>query len=146
LRKARPGSLGGIFTSNLVEHLEPAELAGLLDLACSRLKAGGRLALITSNAKCLGVHADAFYTALDHRRLYPLDLLAALLRERGMDILTAVEDEDSRRQGPLRRLVRLLRRLLVGPYFGPPEIYLAAVKTGRSARPGSGHLTFRRNK
>lgn len=37
-------------------------------------------------------------------------------------------DGDTRPQGLVRRLIRSIRTLLVGPYFGPSEIFAFARK------------------
>ncbi len=131
LPRQAPGSFDGFFCSNLVEHLPPRDLERFLDLACGRLAPGGTLVLVTANPRCLGIHADSFWQDITHQRFYPLPLLRRLLEERGLRVVEAKADERLRPQSPHRRLVRALRTLLVGDYFGPPEIYIAAVKPVR---------------
>jgi len=128
LAKQKPGSFDGFFCSNLVEHLPPQAFERFLDLACGRLAKGGKLVLVTANPRCLGIHADSFWHDITHQRFYPLPLLCRLLEERGMQVVEAQADERLRPQTPHRRLVRALRTALIGDYFGPPEIYIAAVK------------------
>jgi 2-polyprenyl-3-methyl-5-hydroxy-6-metoxy-1,4-benzoquinol methylase len=41
LESLEPGSLGGIFCAHVVEHLHPSRLVRLLELAATRLRAGG---------------------------------------------------------------------------------------------------------
>jgi SAM-dependent methyltransferase len=115
-----------IFCSNVVEHLTPESLLELLDLAAARLPQGGKLGICTANPQCLGIHADSFWRDLTHVRFYPLSLLSQLLEERGFKLIAAAPDEDTRPRSLLRNLLRRFRTLLVGNYFGPPEIYILA--------------------
>jgi O-antigen chain-terminating methyltransferase len=131
LARQKPASFDGFFCSNLVEHLAPRDFERFLDLACGRLAKGGTLVLVTANPRCLGIHADSFWHDITHQRFYPLPLLRRLLEERGLKVVEAKADERLRPQSPHRRLVRALRTALVGDYFGPPEIYIAAIKPGR---------------
>jgi O-antigen chain-terminating methyltransferase len=121
-------SFDGFFCSNLVEHLDLAKLEALLDQAARLLSPGGRVLLATANPECLGVMAGAFWNDPTHVRPYPPAALAGLLQARGFAVLEAGPDENSRGSGPLRSLVRALRTRLVGPHFGPPEIYVLARK------------------
>jgi O-antigen chain-terminating methyltransferase len=130
LARQKPGGFDGFFCSNLVEHLPPKDFERFLDLACGRLARGGTLVLVTANPRCLGIQADSFWHDITHQRFYPLPLLRRLLEQRGMRVVEARADERLRPQSPHRRLVRALRTALIGDYFGPPEIYIAAVKPG----------------
>jgi hypothetical protein len=128
LAKAGAGSFDGFFCSNVVEHLTVEKTSRLLDLACARLKPGGTLALMTGNSRCLAWVTDIIWHELSHVRPYPLELLSEMLLARGLEIVAAEEDERGRPQGPLRKLARLLKTKMIGPFFGPPEILVVARK------------------
>jgi O-antigen chain-terminating methyltransferase len=80
LREQEAGSLGGVFAAQVVEHLPPAVLQGLLAAAHSALRPGGLLVLETVNAASALAFLDVFIRDLTHQRpLHPdtLRFLAA---------------------------------------------------------------------
>jgi O-antigen chain-terminating methyltransferase len=77
-------SLGGIFCSQLVEHLPPERLPEMLKLAVSRLERGGVIAIETPNPECLAIFATHFYLDPTHTRPVPHPLLAFYLEEFGV--------------------------------------------------------------
>jgi len=128
LRALKSDEVDGIHCSNLLEHL-PVDQARALVVECSRVLPGqGRLLLSTSNASCLGVVAGAFWDDEQHVRPYTRRLLVAWAESAGFQVLSCGPDEYSRPQGPGRRLLRLLRRLAIGPFFEAPELLLKAQK------------------
>jgi O-antigen chain-terminating methyltransferase len=64
------GSLGGIFSAQVVEHLEPAYLLRLLELAFHKLRPGGRLVLETLNPACWVAFFDSYIRDITH--VWPL--------------------------------------------------------------------------
>ncbi len=69
------GSLGGVFSAQMVEHLETRDVPGLFDLAADALAPDGKLVIETINPESLVVFASAFYVDLGHLRpLHPLTL------------------------------------------------------------------------
>jgi O-antigen chain-terminating methyltransferase len=68
LESLAPRSLGGIFAAQLVEHLTPAGVARLFELAGTRLMPGGVLLVETINPQSLFVFANALYVDLGHIR------------------------------------------------------------------------------
>ncbi len=67
------GSLGGIFSSHMIEHLEIPDVPRLFELAADALAPGGRLVIETPNPRSLYIFAWAFYIDLGHLRpLHPL--------------------------------------------------------------------------
>jgi O-antigen chain-terminating methyltransferase len=80
LRDQGPGSLGGVFAAQVVEHLEPAVLQSLLAEAHRSLRPGGVLLLETVNAASAFAFLEVFIRDLTHERpLHPdtLRFLAA---------------------------------------------------------------------
>jgi O-antigen chain-terminating methyltransferase len=74
-----PGSAGGIFAAQLVEHLPPRVLGGFLEGCCRALRPGGRLVLETVNPRSLVALVEAFYRDLTHEKpLHPETLDFAL--------------------------------------------------------------------
>jgi O-antigen chain-terminating methyltransferase len=69
------GTLGGIFSAQMIEHLEIRDVPGFFELAADALAPGGRLVVETINPESLIVFASAFYVDLGHLRpLHPLTL------------------------------------------------------------------------
>ena len=60
-------SLGGIFAAQVVEHLEPAYLLRLLDLAFDKLRPGGTLVLETLNPACWTAFFESYIRDITHR-------------------------------------------------------------------------------
>lgn len=75
LRSREPGSLGGAFSAQMIEHLEPSEVPAFFEAAADALAPGGVLVVETINPGSLFVFASAFYVDLSHMRpLHPLTL------------------------------------------------------------------------
>jgi O-antigen chain-terminating methyltransferase len=75
LAATEPGSLGGMFCCQMVEHLDPAEVPGFFELSLRALAPGAPLVVETINPESLFVFAHAFYVDLGHLRpLHPLTL------------------------------------------------------------------------
>lgn len=79
LRRLEPGSVDGVFCSQVVEHLSTTELVTLLQLAHRRLAPGGRIVVETPNPESLSIFATFFYVDLTHTRpLHPEALVWAM--------------------------------------------------------------------
>jgi O-antigen chain-terminating methyltransferase len=63
-------ALGGIFSAQVVEHLEPGYLLRLLDLAFHKLRPGGVLVLETLNPACWAAFFDSYIRDITH--VWPL--------------------------------------------------------------------------
>ena len=66
LARLADDSLGGIFCSQMIEHLEPQVLVALVQLASSKLRSGGPFVAETLNPACLTIFSGAFYLDLTH--------------------------------------------------------------------------------
>ncbi|MBA4394899.1 MAG: hypothetical protein C0407_15210 [Desulfobacca sp.] len=65
--KALPDqSLGGIFLSQVIEHLKPEVLRELVRVSFTKLVPGGSLVAETINPQCLSTFSGAFYLDLSH--------------------------------------------------------------------------------
>jgi SAM-dependent methyltransferase len=81
-------SLGGIFSAQVVEHLEPAYLLRFLELAFHKLRPGGRLVLETLNPACWVAFFDSYIRDITH--VWPLhpDTLKYLVTASGFTSAT----------------------------------------------------------
>lgn len=73
------GSLGGIFSAQMIEHLELSDVPRFFELAADALAPGGVLIVETLNPRSLFVFAHAMYVDLGHSRPlhpYALEFLA----------------------------------------------------------------------
>jgi SAM-dependent methyltransferase len=69
------GSLGGIFSAQVVEHLQPGYLLQFLELAFHKLRPGGRLVLETLNPACWVAFFDSYIRDITHvGPLHPVTL------------------------------------------------------------------------
>jgi O-antigen chain-terminating methyltransferase len=65
-------SLGGLFAAQVVEHLEPAYLTGLLDAAHAKLRPGSPIVLETINPACWFAFFESYVRDITHvRPLHP---------------------------------------------------------------------------
>ncbi|MFN7920593.1 MAG: class I SAM-dependent methyltransferase [Bryobacteraceae bacterium] len=76
-------SLGGIFCSQVVEHLPPPRLPEFIRLAAAKLDHGAPIAIETPNPECLAIFATHFYLDPTHTRPIPAALLQFYLQEAG---------------------------------------------------------------
>lgn len=72
-----------IFSSQVVEHLDPARLPAMIGLCATRLRRGGLLAIETPNPECLAIFATHFYLDPTHTRPVPHPLMAFYMEEAG---------------------------------------------------------------
>lgn len=83
LAERPPGSLGGIFAAQVIEHLPPRRWQRLMELASTRLAPGGRLVLETINPLSLYALVRAYVADPTHVRPVHPDLIAFLARRAG---------------------------------------------------------------
>jgi O-antigen chain-terminating methyltransferase len=83
LSESPDGSLGGIVCCQVVEHLPPARLPEMIQLAHAKLRVGGLFAFETPNPECLAIFATHFYIDPTHRHPIPPALATFYLEEAG---------------------------------------------------------------
>lgn len=83
LKDLPDSSLGGVYCSQVVEHLAPSRLPVLVQLIGKKLRAGGLVAFETPNPECLAIFATHFYIDPTHTRPVPAVLLRFYLEEAG---------------------------------------------------------------
>jgi len=79
LRGVPRGSLGGLFAAQVVEHLEPAYLTRLLEVAFEALRPGAPIVLETINPACWFAFFESFIRDITHVRPLHPDTLKFLL-------------------------------------------------------------------
>jgi 2-polyprenyl-3-methyl-5-hydroxy-6-metoxy-1,4-benzoquinol methylase len=77
-------SLGGVFCSQVVEHIPPDRLPDLINLIAKKLKRGAMVAIETPDPACLAIFASHFYIDPTHTRPVPAPLLRFYLEEAGL--------------------------------------------------------------
>jgi len=83
--EAQPdGAFDGIFSSQVVEHIEAVRLPEVIRLCASRLRRGGVLTIETPNPECLAIFATYFYLDPTHTRPVPYPLLEFYMKEYGL--------------------------------------------------------------
>jgi predicted TPR repeat methyltransferase len=83
LERQADASLGGVFAAQVVEHLDPAYLARLLETAFHKLRPGGRLIFETINVACWSAFFESYLRDLTHVKALHPDTLQFLLRASG---------------------------------------------------------------
>ena len=83
LERLPAASLGGVFCSQVVEHLAPERLPVLIKALAERMERGAPLAIETPNPECLAIFSTHFYLDPTHTRPVPPKLLAFYLEEYG---------------------------------------------------------------
>jgi O-antigen chain-terminating methyltransferase len=77
-------SIGGVYCSQVVEHLPPERLPDLIQLLAKKLGRGALLSIETPNPECLAIFATHFYLDPTHTRPIPPALLRFYLEEAGL--------------------------------------------------------------
>jgi len=93
LAEVEDGSLGGVFSSQVVEHLTPAYLGRLLGLCFAKLGPGGTIVLETVNPTSVFALVQVFFLDLSHHKPLHPQALSYLAESAGFsetEILTSV--------------------------------------------------------
>jgi O-antigen chain-terminating methyltransferase len=80
-------SLGGIYCSQVVEHIDPHRLPDLISLMAKKLRSGALAAIETPNPECLAIFATHFFIDPTHTRPVPARLLGFYMEEAGFGTL-----------------------------------------------------------
>jgi O-antigen chain-terminating methyltransferase len=75
------GEFDGIFLSQVIEHIDPMQLPGLIRICAAGLERGGILAVETPNPECLAIFATYFYLDPTHARPVPYKLMEFYMEE-----------------------------------------------------------------
>lgn len=83
LEAAPDRSIGGVFCSQVVEHLLPERVPALIRLLATKLRRDAPILIETPNPECLAIFATHFYIDPTHTRPVPAALLRFYLEEAG---------------------------------------------------------------
>ena len=83
LRSLENKSLDGVFSGQVVEHLQPEELVNLVKLCHDKMKYGTYFIAETINPLCLSVFAASFYMDLSHVKPIHPETIKFLLESAG---------------------------------------------------------------
>lgn len=132
--RRNPTSFGGIFCSHVIEHMDYQNAMSFLDLCHRALRPDGRLLLVTPNPEDLAVISEIFWLDPTHVRPYPKLLLHSMLQTNGFKVLLSSQFLGSWRLLGRRKIpIYLLRRLLLGRYYGKPNTLVLATRDKRPA-------------
>jgi 2-polyprenyl-3-methyl-5-hydroxy-6-metoxy-1,4-benzoquinol methylase len=129
---------GGIFCSHVIEHMAYDDAMRFLGLCQNALRPGGRLVVVTPNPEDLAVISEIFWLDPTHVRPYPKALLHRMLSANGFRVTIAKQFLGSWRMIGRRKIpLYLLRRLLLGRYYGRPNTLIVAEKAGNAPQQAS---------
>jgi 2-polyprenyl-3-methyl-5-hydroxy-6-metoxy-1,4-benzoquinol methylase len=81
----------GIFSAQVVEHLDPRRLPEMIALCAAKLRRGGLFAIETPNPECLAIFATHFYLDPTHARPIPHPLVVFYMEEAGFGLIEVHE-------------------------------------------------------
>lgn len=90
LAAAPGGSLGGVFSSQVVEHLDPATIPELMALVARVLAPGGVAVIETPNPATFATHVHSFWRDPTHTRPVPEAALSFAARSAGLVVQEVV--------------------------------------------------------
>jgi len=87
LQSLQDESLGGVFASQVVEHLDPSYLIRLIEAAFHKIRPGGVILLETINPACWLAFFESYIRDLTHVRPVHPETLQYLLRASGFQLV-----------------------------------------------------------
>lgn len=118
--QAHPGEFGGVFSSNVIEHLSAVDAQRWIAAAFAALEPGGVLLFATPNPESLIVQFHEFWRDATHVRMYSRQLLEFLLVDAGFTEVQSGASEAAQWDGNDRLLAALKQPLPEFPL--PPEV------------------------
>jgi 2-polyprenyl-3-methyl-5-hydroxy-6-metoxy-1,4-benzoquinol methylase len=120
----------GIFCSHIVEHLVPQTALKLFAESARILKPGGRIVIVTPNARNIDVITERFWLDVTHVRPYPIPLLEKMLQHEGLLIVRSGIDPDSGipllSRNPLTMAKKVMSKIRWGEYWGKGDSFVVA--------------------
>lgn len=117
---ARPLSLDGVFSSNVVEHLPAQTVTNWIAASYRALRPGGKLVLTTPNPESAIVQLYEFWRDPTHVRLYSRQLLEFMLVDAGFVTVTSHENPAAVWEGSAAMMTGIDDALPEPPPFAPP--------------------------
>jgi O-antigen chain-terminating methyltransferase len=97
-------SLGGLIAVQVVEHLEPAYLTRVLEIAFDKVRPGGRIVLETINPACWMAYFESFIRDLTHVKPIHPETLQYLLQASGFSNVEIVYRSPIAPEGRLQKV------------------------------------------
>lgn len=98
LEQLEEESIDGLFCSQMVEHIETAQILRLCTAAYQKLQSGCYVVLETPNPTCLGIYKNWFYVDPTHQKPIHPKFLEFALREAGFKHIELIYTESSKEQ------------------------------------------------
>lgn len=124
--RAHPGAFDAMLCSHIVEHMPYDDVLDLLRAAREALTPGGRLVIVTPNARDLRVIGEMFWLDPTHVRPYPMMLLDSMLRATGYDVVHKAQPLGRPTKAGLFRWP--IQALLLGMWFGHPNTIIVGAR------------------
>jgi 2-polyprenyl-3-methyl-5-hydroxy-6-metoxy-1,4-benzoquinol methylase len=123
------GRFGGIFCSHVIEHMNYEDAMNFLELCHHALRANGIIVLVTPNPEDIAIMGEIFWLDPTHVRPYPKLLLEKMLDVNDFEVKATRRflgkwSMVGRRNIP----IYFLRRILLGKYYGRPNLLVMAEK------------------
>jgi len=118
--EAHPGEFGGVFSSNVIEHLSAVDAQRWIAASFTALEPGGVLLFATPNPESAIVQLHEFWRDATHVRMYSRQLLEFLLVDAGFTAVQSGMSEAARWDGNDRLLEAIREPLPELPL--PPEV------------------------
>lgn len=96
LRARATEPVDGVLCAHLIEHLDGASAAALIEAAARALRPRGALVLVTPNFRSPIVREELFWLDPTHVRPYPRALLERLCRAVGLHVVASYDDPATR--------------------------------------------------
>ena len=122
------GPTVGAFAAHLVEHLEPLAVERLIKRLAEVIQPGGRVVLVTPNARDLRTLTYVFWLDPTHVRFYPTELLGRMLESYGF--VVEATGASLPPLGPLTMVRTLFGKLRFGGQYGNGEAWIRAIRSG----------------
>jgi O-antigen chain-terminating methyltransferase len=90
-RRAHPGSLKGVFSAQVIEHMLTPEIERFLGASLAALRVGGVLVVETINPRSLHALANHFFADLSHVRPVHPETLRFMCEQTGFRDVALVE-------------------------------------------------------
>jgi 2-polyprenyl-3-methyl-5-hydroxy-6-metoxy-1,4-benzoquinol methylase len=130
---------GGIFCSHVIEHMGYEDAMTFLRLCFNALLPGGSLVMLTPNPEDLSIMGDIFWLDPTHVRPYPRLLLASMLQTTGFQVTVARPMLGHWRMiGPQNMFSYFFKRLVLGRFYGKPNLLMVAKAPADSAPQAAG--------
>jgi O-antigen chain-terminating methyltransferase len=128
--RQHPQAFDAMLCSHIVEHMPYDDAMAVLSAAYAALTPGGRLVVVTPNARDLRVIGEMFWLDPTHVRPYPLMLLHRMFLATGFDVIHTAQPLGRPNKRGLWQWP--LQVLLLGSWFGHPNTIIVGKKPGTS--------------